>query len=145
MDTAPKNNTRITRKLPGFYESPNFTIHLHRRFHRQTQWEVEAATTAGRAVLPQKKIVISLTEAKKWVVAYEQWVRAWERSQHTVKRSLLATIRMVAGQEKKYHAVVCDGRRIEWVGIGWIDVRAATMDDYTTLPVAIEDNELEGQ
>lgn len=52
----------------------------------------------------------------------------------TVKRSDLVTVRMVAGGEAR-HPVVIDDRTVkEWVGIGWIDLRRATADDYTKYP-----------
>lgn len=58
--------------------------------------------------------------------------------QQQVLRSELATIKMTTGNEKKYSAVIVDGRRVQWVGIGWVDERPATPDDYQTLPVAID-------
>ena len=52
----------------------------------------------------------------------------------------LSTIRMVGGGEKDpvRCKVIVDDRVKEWVGIGWIDVRAATDEDRRVLAV-VED------
>lgn len=52
-----------------------------------------------------------------------------------VQRRELTTIRMVAGGEN-LHPIVIDDRTVkEWVGIGWIDLRRATSDDFTKYPI----------
>ena len=51
-----------------------------------------------------------------------------------IKRESLATIRMVAGNEKLYSKVVVDGRVKEWVGIGWLDCGEATDEDRAKYP-----------
>lgn len=51
-----------------------------------------------------------------------------------VKRSELTNFKMVAGNDEKYECVVVNGRLKEWVGIGWIDVRAATPNDLKRYP-----------
>lgn len=52
-----------------------------------------------------------------------------------VQRRELTTIRMVAGNEN-LHPIVIDDRTVkEWVGIGWIDLRRATADDFTKYPL----------
>lgn len=52
-----------------------------------------------------------------------------------VQRSALSYLRMTAGNEK-LHPIVIDDRTVkEWVGIGWIDLRRATADDYTKYPI----------
>ena len=56
----------------------------------------------------------------------------------TVKRSELQTWRMVAGNEDTYPIVVDDGRRKEWVAIGWIDAGPASEADKATYPT-VED------
>jgi hypothetical protein len=57
----------------------------------------------------------------------------------TVKRSELAILRMVAGNEDLYTHVV-DGERLKgWVGIGWVDEGKATDKDKATYPTVIED------
>ena len=56
----------------------------------------------------------------------------------TVDRGKLSNLRMVAGNEKKYRIVVCDGKVKEWVGFGWIDLRDATVEDEDKYPVAVE-------
>jgi len=52
-----------------------------------------------------------------------------------VKASELSKFRMVAGNEKKYSAVIDNGVLKEWVAIGWIDLRKATQEDYEKFPV----------
>jgi hypothetical protein len=52
-----------------------------------------------------------------------------------VKASELSKLRMVAGNEKKYSAVIDNGILKEWVAIGWIDLRKATEKDYQKFPV----------
>ncbi len=53
----------------------------------------------------------------------------------TVKASELSNLRMAAGNEKKYSAVIDDGILKEWVAIGWIDIRPAEESDYEKFPV----------
>jgi len=56
-----------------------------------------------------------------------------------VKRSELATWRMVAGNEELYTRVVeADGRLKEWVGIGWIDIGMATDEHRTLYPMVVD-------
>lgn len=55
----------------------------------------------------------------------------------TVKSSELTTIKMVAGNERKYGKVVHGGKLKEWVGIGWIDVRSATSSDERRYPFVV--------
>ena len=52
----------------------------------------------------------------------------------TIKASELSTIRMVAGNEKRVKKVIDNGILIEWVAIGWVDVRKATLADYKKFP-----------
>ena len=47
-----------------------------------------------------------------------------------VKRSELSTIRMVAGNEKKYQRVIQNGIVKNWVGFGWVNEGEATNMDY---------------
>lgn len=56
----------------------------------------------------------------------------------TVKRAELATLRMTAGNEKRYPKVILDGQVKEWVGFGWVTLGPATAHDLATLPV-VED------
>lgn len=56
----------------------------------------------------------------------------------TVKRSELQTWRMVAGNEDTYPIVIDNGRRKEWVAIGWIDAGAASEQDKATYPEVVE-------
>jgi hypothetical protein len=55
----------------------------------------------------------------------------------TVRSSELQTIRMTAGNEKKYPTVIDDGVVKDWVAIGWIDMREATKEDYEKFPVVV--------
>lgn len=48
----------------------------------------------------------------------------------TVKINECSNIRMVCGNEKKFDSVIHNGILKDWVGIGWIDVRKATKEDY---------------
>lgn len=58
-----------------------------------------------------------------------------------VRRSQLATIRMVAGGEKR-HPIVIDRAHVkEWVGIGWIDCGPADAEERAKYPRVIEDDE----
>jgi len=54
----------------------------------------------------------------------------------TVKRSELSTMKMVAGNEKKYDAVIVKGVVMEWVGIGWIETKEKP--DPNKYPTAVE-------
>jgi hypothetical protein len=51
-----------------------------------------------------------------------------------VKASELSKLKMTAGNEDRYSKVIQDGRLLQWVGIGWIDVRAAIKEDYSDYP-----------
>ena len=55
-----------------------------------------------------------------------------------MQRKELSNLCMVAGNEKKYAAVVLDGWVMTWVGIGWVKEREATAEDLKNLPV-VED------
>lgn len=57
----------------------------------------------------------------------------------TVKRSELASFKMVAGNEKKY-GIVIDGNTVkEWVGFGWIDLRSPTGADLQRYPKVVDE------
>ncbi len=51
-----------------------------------------------------------------------------------VKASELSKLKMTAGNENSYSKVVQDGRLLQWVGIGWIDLEAAAEEDYANYP-----------
>lgn len=56
----------------------------------------------------------------------------------TVKRSELASFKMVAGNEEKYTLVI-DGNDVkEWVGFGWIVLRAPTGRDLQRYPKVVD-------
>jgi len=55
----------------------------------------------------------------------------------TVKREKLSNLLMVCGNEEKYDIVILDKTVKEWVGIGWVDVRTATEEDYDKYPVVV--------
>ena len=54
---------------------------------------------------------------------------------YTIEASQLSICRMVAGNEKKYKMVIDNKILKEWVGIGWVDVREATSEDYKKFPI----------
>ena len=51
----------------------------------------------------------------------------------------LQNIRMAGHNEKKYSRVIDDGILLEWVAIGWIDLRKATKEDHKKYPVVVRD------
>lgn len=51
-----------------------------------------------------------------------------------VKASELSKLRMTAGNENRYSKVIQDGRLLQWVGIGWVDLGTATKEDYSNYP-----------
>ena len=51
-----------------------------------------------------------------------------------VKASELSKLRLTAGNENTYSKVIQDGRLLQWVGIGWIDLGAAIKEDYSNYP-----------
>ena len=55
----------------------------------------------------------------------------------TVKATELSKLRMVAGNEKIYDAVIDEGVLKEWVGIGWIDIGPATEEDHKKYPTVV--------
>lgn len=57
----------------------------------------------------------------------------------TVHVNELRNIRMAGHNEKKYPAVIDGDRLIEWVAIGWVEVRKATKEDYKKFPVVVRD------
>ncbi len=52
----------------------------------------------------------------------------------TISASKLSAVAMVGGGERRIHKVVDHGRLMEWVGIGWIDLRRATKADRLKYP-----------
>lgn len=53
-----------------------------------------------------------------------------------IKRSALSNIAMASGGESRITKVVLDGRVMEWVGIGWIDITDSTpTEQRATLPI----------
>lgn len=71
-------------------------------------------------------------DVKVWVNTMQTALPITIKSNKTVKRSELASLLMVAGNEKKYSVVIDGGRIKEWVGIGWIDIGAPTHADLST-------------
>lgn len=59
------------------------------------------------------------------------------RKMKTVRANELSKLRMAAGNEKKYPAVIDNGILKEWVAIGWVDLRKATEDDHKKFPVVV--------
>jgi hypothetical protein len=64
-------------------------------------------------------------------------IEAEGHTKETVDRGQLSNLKMVSGGEKRYSKIVCDGQVKQWVGIGWVDEGAATLEDYASLPVAV--------
>ena len=61
------------------------------------------------------------------------------KSVTTVSRSELSTIKMAAGNEKRFGTVIMDGIVQEWAGIGWISNGVpATKRDYKNYPEVID-------
>lgn len=55
----------------------------------------------------------------------------------TVHARELSTLKMVAGNERKFTKVI-DGNTVkEWVGIGWVDLRKATPNDAKLYPMVV--------
>jgi hypothetical protein len=57
----------------------------------------------------------------------------------TVHAKELQNIRMAGHNEKKYPNVIDSGTLLEWVAIGWIELRKATDEDYKKFPVVVRD------
>lgn len=57
----------------------------------------------------------------------------------TVRADELSTVRMVAGNEKKYDLVIQNDHLKEWVGFGWIVIRLATDEDRLNYPTVVDD------
>jgi len=58
-----------------------------------------------------------------------------------VKRSELATIRMVGHNEKKFSVVLMPETKLyrkRWVGFGWVDEGEASADDIKKYPVVVD-------
>ena len=55
-----------------------------------------------------------------------------------VPASKLSTLRMAAGNEKKYSRVIMKDSVMFWVGIGWINERPAQPADFEVYPVVID-------
>lgn len=58
-----------------------------------------------------------------------------------IKPEMCSSIRMTTGGEKKYPIVIDEGRVKDWVGFGWIDIRAADNADYNLYPQIDRDDE----
>ena len=57
--------------------------------------------------------------------------------QKTVHARELSTLKMVAGNEKKYKTVIHQGVVKDWVGFGWIELRKPTLEDKRKYPVIV--------
>lgn len=128
----------IVRQAPGSYRSEHFSITRENRKRNGTWWVIRAMTSAGKQILTSREC-LSLKDAKKAVQAYERWTRAWITAHRpTIKRSRLATITMVAGEEKRTSKVIDHGHLHQWVGFGWVDEGAATETDFATYPTVLD-------
>ena len=57
----------------------------------------------------------------------------------TVKASDCDTMKMVAGNEKKFTTIIHNGHRKHWVGFGWVDEGEATDEDKKKFPTVLDD------
>jgi len=57
---------------------------------------------------------------------------------NTVRIGEVSTLRMVAGNEAKHPVVIHNDNLREWVGFGWITLRAATDKDRGKYPTVVE-------
>ncbi len=55
----------------------------------------------------------------------------------TITHRELSTISMVGGNENKFEIVIHEGKLIQWVSIGWIELREARKKDYEKYPFVI--------
>jgi hypothetical protein len=55
-----------------------------------------------------------------------------------IHKDSCSTVAMVAGGEDRIQYVIKSGKLKQWVGIGWVDVREATEQDYYTYPTVIK-------
>jgi hypothetical protein len=78
------------------------------------------------------------------------WIEAWlwmdtqqeapdepAKLPEPIPASKLTNMGMVAGYENEYSVVIDDDRVMEWVGIGWIDLRKATDADRKQYPAVL--------
>lgn len=64
-------------------------------------------------------------------------IEAEGHAKEMVERHQLTNLRMTTGGEKRYTKVVLAGYVQQWVGIGWVNERPATLEDFASLPVVI--------
>lgn len=57
----------------------------------------------------------------------------------TIHVTELSKLRMAAGNEKRIRYIIDDGMLLEWVGIGWVDVRETTEADKKKYPTVVRD------
>jgi len=55
----------------------------------------------------------------------------------TIPAKKVTNMAMVNGNERLYKIVINDGYLMEWVGIGWIELRKATPADIKKHPVVV--------
>jgi len=59
----------------------------------------------------------------------------------TIPVNEVSILKMVAGNEKRFRAVIDDGILKEWIGFGWIENREATPEDYKKYAVVVRDDD----
>jgi hypothetical protein len=85
-----------------------------------------------------------LQEQRDGFASLPQWgiLSVSEQSRSTrpppVPVSKLSTLRMAAGNEKKYSRVIMDKHVLLWVSLGWINERPAQPADFEVYPVVID-------
>lgn len=55
-----------------------------------------------------------------------------------LKRKDIANSAMVAGNEDEFTEIILDGVVKKWVGIGWVEVRKATQEDYQKIREVVQ-------
>lgn len=55
-----------------------------------------------------------------------------------LSRSDVSNIAMTTGGEKKHPMVIMEGRRKQWVGIGWVDEGNAAPSDKAKFPLVVD-------
>lgn len=61
-----------------------------------------------------------------------------KKQKNIVKRIVLSSLNMVAGKEKEYSIVIDHNVVMQWIGIGWIELREATKEDKENYPLVVD-------
>lgn len=55
-----------------------------------------------------------------------------------IQRKELSNLMMVAKNEKKFSVIINDGRKMRWVGFGWVDEGPASKKDCKSYPTVVD-------